>query len=51
MGAGDGQVSGWGGLETGARDKGPVWRAKPKTEPRGLEFQLDLQGRGEWPGL
>ena len=50
-GAGEGQVSGLGGLETGARDRGAVWRAKPKTEPIGLGFGWTWRGGvGEGPG-
>ena len=38
FGAGDGQVSGLGGLQASARERGAVWRANPKTEPCGLSF-------------
>ena len=50
-GVGDGQVSGQGGLEAGARERGAVWRAEPKTEPQGLGFGWKSRGVvGEGPG-
>ena len=43
-GAGDGQVSGLGGLGAGVRERGAVWHAKPKTEPCGLGFGWTCRG-------
>ena len=43
-GAGDGQVSGLGGLEAGPRERAAVWHARPKTEPCGLGFGWTYMG-------